>query len=79
MDQKKPLDDIIKLLRDIPRDRPIARLIAELEILDLLYAGDLQDIADGMAANPDFHVTRDMMYDLSKEITRIRTEIIEVE
>lgn len=79
LDQKKPLDDIIKLLRDIPRDRPIARLIAELEILDLLYEGDLNKIAEGMKNNPDFHVTKDMMFDLTLEITRIRNEIVEID
>ena len=78
LDQEQPLIDIIKLLKDIPHDDTILRMMSELNILKLLYDGDLADVEKKISENTgDFVLTQDMLLDITTEVKRIRGEIVE--
>ncbi len=75
--EEEALLDIIEVLNDLPFDDTIAEMITELSILDRLYKGDLQEIEEKMANDPDFTLTRDVMRDITLEVKRIREKITE--
>lgn len=77
LDQKKPLLDVIAMLKDLPQDDIIAKMIAELSILRILYDGDLAEIEKKIASNTgDFVLTQDMLIDITTEVKRIRQDIV---
>ncbi len=77
LDQKKPLEDVIALLEDVPSDDKIAGMLTELNTLKELYDGDLAEIEKKISENTgDFILTQDMLADITNEIKRIRSEII---
>lgn len=76
LEQEQPLIDIIALLKDIPSNQDLNRTIAELNILKLLYDGDLAEIEEQLAANPNLVITEEMLFDINLEVTRIRNDII---
>lgn len=79
LDQKKPLLDVISLLNDLPQDEIIAKMITELNILKLLYDGDLADIEKKIKENTgNFVVTPEMMIDITIEVKRVRKDIVEL-
>lgn len=79
LDQEKPLTDIINMLKDLEQDEIIAKMITELNILKLLYEGDIANIQQKISANTgDFVLSQDMLIDITTEVKRIRTEIIAV-
>jgi hypothetical protein len=75
LEQEQVLIDIISLLKDIPPNSKLNRMIAELNVLKLLYDGDLADIEKEMAENADLVITEEMLFDINLEITRIRNDI----
>ena len=75
--EKQALLDVIQVLEDLPFDDTIADMITELSILDRLYDGDLKEIEEKMNNDPDFVSTKDMMKDITFEIKRIRSQIID--
>lgn len=75
--EEEALRDIIQVLDDLPFDDTIAEIMTELSILDRLYKGDLQEISDKMASDPEFIVNKDMMRDITLEVKRIRKSITE--
>ncbi|MEQ9403997.1 MAG: hypothetical protein RIM99_10445 [Cyclobacteriaceae bacterium] len=77
MGEEQALLDIIEVLEDLPFDDTIADMITELSILDRLYKGDLQEIKEKMAEDPDFILTKDVMRDITLEVKRIRKSIVE--
>jgi len=77
MDEEHALADIINILKDLPFDETIAGMIIELSILDKIFKGDLQEIEEKMANDPDFILTRDVMRDITREVKRIRKSIVE--
>ena len=77
LDEEKALLDIIQVLEDLPFDDTIAEMRVELSLLDRLYKGDLKEINEQMANDPNFIVTKDMMRDISLEVKRIRKSIVE--
>lgn len=79
LDQKKPLLDVIAMLKDLPQDDIIAKMITELNILRILYDGDLADIQAKISSNTgDFVLTQDMLIDITTEVQRVRKDIIEL-
>jgi hypothetical protein len=79
LEQKKPLLDVIGMLKDLPQDDIIAKMITELNILRLLYDGDLADIEAKIKSNTgNFIVTQDMLIDITTEVKRIRKDIVEL-
>lgn len=78
LDQKKPLNDIILMLKDLEHDKIIATIITELTILKQLYEGDLAEVEKKIAENTgSFVLTDDMISDITREIKRIRKDIVE--
>lgn len=78
LDQKKPLLDVIAMLKDLPQDDIIAKMITELSILRILYDGDLADIQEKIATNTgNFVLTQDMLIDITTEVKRVRKDIVE--
>ncbi|MFY0626887.1 MAG: hypothetical protein JXR07_11355 [Reichenbachiella sp.] len=78
IDQRKSLDDIIKLLKDLESDPIIAEVIAEFDILNALYEADLKDIDDRIASGDKTLVlSKKLLVDIIIETKRIRAEMVE--
>lgn len=78
LEQKKPLNDIIGMLKDLDHDKIIATMITELNILKGLYDGDLAEIEKKISENTgNFVLTDDMISDITREIKRIRKDIVD--
>lgn len=76
LDQEKPLKDVIGLMKDIPHDDAIRRMTSELEILRILYDGDLEEIQKAMGDEEDYVIPPDMLIDITTEVKRIREDIV---
>lgn len=77
LDQHEPLVDVIALLKDLDSDEEIANVIAELNILRILYEDELLEIDDMIANNTgNFILSKDMLGSITTEIKRIRAEMI---
>lgn len=76
LEQEKPLIDIIEMLKDLPQDDTIARMIAELSILKILYDTDKENIAEH-EMEKGFMVNEKLLRDINSEVIRIRNEIVE--
>ena len=77
LDQQKPLIDIIALLKDLDSDEEIANVIAELNILRILYEDEMLEIDDKIANNTgDFILHKDMIGSITTEVKRIRAEMV---
>ena len=61
LSEEEALLDIIQVLDDLPYDETIGSIMVELSILDRLYKGDLEDVQQQMAENPDFIVSKEVM------------------
>ena len=77
LDQRKPLSDVIELMKDIPDDEGIYGMITELEILKILYDSDLKDIEEAMGGDVDYVIPPNMLIDISAEVKRIRRDIVD--
>ena len=75
--EEEALSDIIKVLDDLPYDDTIGEIMIELSILDRLYKGDLKEVEEQMASNPDYIVSKEVMRDITLEVKRIRASIVE--
>lgn len=77
LDQRKPLMDIIALLKYLDSDDEIANIIAELNILRMIYENKLIEIDDKITFNTgDFILSKDMLKDVITEVKRIRAEVV---
>ncbi len=76
LEQRKPLTDVIELMKDIPDDEGIYGMISELEILKILYDSDLKDIEEAMGGDENYVIPPDMLYDITTEVKRIRQDIV---
>ena len=77
IDQKEPLNDVVRLLKDLKSDDTIAEVVAEFDILRVLYQEDLAEIDKKIAeGDPNFMLNRDMLVDIISEVKRIRTEMV---
>ncbi len=76
LEQEKPLRDVIGLMKDIPSDEAILRMISELEILRVLYESDMNVIREAMGDDQDYVIPPDMMIDITTEVKRIRRDIV---
>ncbi len=77
LDQHKSLLDVIIVLKELESDDEIANVIAELNILRILYEDELMEIDDQIANNKgDFILSKDMLGSITTEIKRIRAEMI---
>lgn len=78
IDQRKSLIDVIILLKDLEQDDIISNVIAEFNILRVLYEEDLSDIEDKISeGDPNFVLSKDLLGDIITEVKRIRADMIE--
>lgn len=78
IDQRKALDDIIILLKDLESDPIIANVIAEFDILKQLYEADLKDIDDRIAnGDKTLVLSKALLIDIINETKRIRADMVE--
>lgn len=76
LEQRKPLTDVIELMKDIPDHSGVVRMISELEILKILYDGDLKEIEEAMGGDPNYVIAPRMLIDITTEVKRIREDIV---
>ncbi len=76
LEQRKPLTDVIKLMKDIPDDNAILGMISELEILKILYDSDLKEIEEAMGGDANYVIPPNMLIDITTEVKRIREDIV---
>ncbi|MEP2023698.1 MAG: hypothetical protein ABJH98_10425 [Reichenbachiella sp.] len=77
IDQKEPLNDVVRLLKDLKSDDTIAEVVAEFDILRVLYQEDLSEIDKKIAeGDPNFMLNKDMLVDIISEVKRIRAEMV---
>jgi len=77
LDQKKPLVDIIGMLKDLPKAETTDAMIADLTQLKTHYDGSLSEIQTKIANNTgDLMLTQDMLTDVTSEVKRIREDIV---
>lgn len=78
IDQRKSLEDITQLLKDLESDPIIADVIAEFDILKELYKEDLKDIDERIKnSDPTLKLDKDLLVDIIKEVKRIRGEMVQ--
>ncbi|WP_109829343.1 hypothetical protein [Reichenbachiella versicolor] len=78
IDQEKPLDDVIKLLKDLESDPVIAEVIAEFDILKALYKEDLKDVKTRISeGDKTLVLDKKLLADVILEVKRIRTEMVQ--
>lgn len=77
LDQESALREVIVVLNDLPMDDAISTIVTELQILDVLYKGELKEIDEMMKADPNFVIKKHMLVDIDGEIKRIRQWIVE--
>lgn len=77
LDQEPALKEVIQVLKDLPNDDAISTVVTDLQILDVLYKGELKEIDEKMKADPNFVVKKHMLIDIDLEIKRIRQWIVE--
>lgn len=77
VEQKSSLIDLIALLKDLPQDKVISRMVSELSILRILY-DDLADIEFKIHdEKASMTLDRHILKDITTEVKRIRSEITE--
>ena len=78
IEQQKSLIDVIALLKDLEQDEIISNVIAEFNVLRLLYEDDVSDIEDKISeGDPNFVLSKDLLADITTEVKRIRADMIE--
>ena len=77
IEQEQPLLDVIALMKDLPEDETIDHMIAELQVLRILYEDDLRMIEEQINQNEgNFQLKPDMLKDVIVEVKRIRGDIV---
>ena len=78
IDQKVSLTDLLQVMNDVPESPEVNSMIAELEKVKAIYDGELAKVETQIAENTgDFVLTPSTLDNLSAEVTRIRTSIVE--
>ncbi len=78
IDQKISLADLLQVMSDVPETAEVTSMIAELEKVKAIYDGELAEVEQKIAENTgDFVLSPSTLDNLSAEVTRIRSSIIE--
>jgi len=77
IDQRAPLNDVIRLLKDLDSDPIIEEVVVEFDILKNLYEADLKNI-DQRIKDQDktLVLSKDLLVDIIREVKRIRQEMV---
>lgn len=77
IDQKASLDDLMKVMNDVPGSDAINEMKAELEKVNAIYAGELAEVSSQISNNTGSYVLKpSTLNNLRAEVTRIRAAII---
>ncbi len=77
IDQKASLDDLMKVMNDVPGSEAITNMIAELEKVNAIYEGELAEASAQITNNTgSFVLLPSTLDNLRAEATRIRASII---
>ncbi|MFK7951396.1 MAG: hypothetical protein AB8B73_01015 [Ekhidna sp.] len=78
IDQKKSLDDLVKIMNDVPGNDSVTSMKAELDKIIAIYDGELAEVSSQISNNTGSFVLKPSTLDnLRAEVTRIRGSIIE--
>ena len=78
IDQKVSLNDLLKVMNDVPETAEVNDMIGELEKVKAIYDGELAEVEQQIAENTGSYVLSPSTLDnLSAEVSRIRSSIIE--
>ncbi|GAB4233452.1 MAG: hypothetical protein Tsb0034_06730 [Ekhidna sp.] len=78
MDQKVSLNDLLKVMNDVPASEEISSMIAELEKVKAIYDGELAEVETKIAENTgDYVLVPSTLDNLAAEVGRIRAFIVE--
>lgn len=76
--QKKTLDDLIKVIGEVPQTEALGTMTTELNKLKTIYEEDLGDIEQQIANNTgSLQLNKELLTRLSAEVKRIRASIVE--
>lgn len=76
--QKKTLDDLIKVIGEVPQTEALGTMTTELTKLKTIYEEDLGDIEQKIANNDgSLQLNKELLTRLSAEVKRIRGSIVE--
>lgn len=77
IDQKKTLEDLITVMKEVEQNQTITDLTGELEKLKAIYDEDLTVVEEQISSNTgDFQLTKDVISRLTEEVKRIRASLI---
>lgn len=78
MDQKTSLEDLLKVLNDVPESESVTSMISELLKVKAIYDGELAEVEKQIADNTGgFVLLPSTLDNLSAEVSRIRSNIVE--
>lgn len=78
MDQKTSLNDLLKVLNDVPESDDVNAIIGELQKVKAIYDGELAEVEKQIAENTgDYVLLPSALNNLAKEVNRIRTSIVQ--
>ena len=78
MDQKASLNDLLRVMNDVPQTDDVTSMKAELEKVKAIYDGELAEVEEQIANNTGGFVLQPSTLDnLSAEVSRIRGAIVE--
>jgi len=78
VDQKPSLDDILKVLSDVPQSESITTLKDDLTKVKEIYDGQFEEVEKEIAENTgDYVLAPETLDNLTEEITKIRTFIVQ--
>lgn len=78
IDQKVSLADLLQVMNDVPETADVTSMIADLEKVKAIYDGELAEVEQQIADNTgDFVLTPSTLDNLSAEVARIRSSIVE--
>lgn len=78
IDQKASLDDLMKVMNDVPGSDAVTNMKAELEKINTIYNGELAEASEQIVNNTGSYVLKPSTLDnLRAEVTRIRASIVD--
>ena len=77
IDQKKTLEDLLTVMKEVEQNQTITDLTGELEKLKAIYDEDLTVVEEQISSNTgEYQLTKDVIARLTEEVKRIRASLI---
>ena len=75
--QKQSLNDLLKVIEDVPQSDAVQNIKADLEKVKAIYDGELAEVEKNISENTgDYTLTTSVLDNMTAEIERIRSSII---